>query len=74
MTIDRTLPLPDLWASLASSDHQYRELRAGIALDRVSTEDRMRALQELARLSSDLTSLLLDVIRTESIQPNPPLS
>jgi hypothetical protein len=66
MTIERNSRLPDLWATLASSDHQYRELRAGIALDRVSTEDRMRALQELARLSSDITSLLLDVIRTES--------
>ncbi len=66
MTTDRTPRLPDLWATLASSEHQYRELRAGMASDRVSTEDKRKALQELARLSSDLTSLLLDVIRTES--------
>jgi hypothetical protein len=67
MTIDRAPQLPELWSMLASSEHQYRELRAGIGSGLTSAEDRVRALRELARLSSDLTSLLLDVIRTESI-------
>jgi hypothetical protein len=66
MTIDRDSRLPNLPALLASSEQQKQELRAGIGSDRIPADARMRALQELARFSSDLNSLLLDVIRTES--------
>ena len=51
---------------LHPSEQQKQELRAGIGSDRIPADARMRALQELARFSSDLNSLLLDVIRTES--------
>ena len=65
MTIDRTLSLADLQAFLASSEQQDQELRAVITSDRTSGEDRMQALLELAQRSSDLTELVLEVIKPE---------
>jgi hypothetical protein len=65
MTTDRNLRLPDLLAFLASCEQQDRELRAVIASDLTSTDDRMQGLIELAQLSSDLTALLFEVIKAE---------
>jgi hypothetical protein len=66
MTSDHAPRIPALHALLASSELQSQELRAGIGSDLTSTEDKMKALRELAHLSSDLTSLLVEVIRAES--------
>lgn len=66
MTIDYNPRLPDLLAFLEASKRQDQELRAVIASDLTSTDDRMRALVELAQLSADLTALLIEVIKTES--------
>ena len=74
MTIDRTLSLADLQAFLASSEQQDQELRAVITSDRTSGEDRMQALLELAHLSSDLTAILLEVIRTVDPSRHPDLT
>ena len=63
MTIDPVLQLTDLQAFLALSEHQDQELRVVIASD-LTSDDRMQALLELAHLSSDLTAILLEVIRT----------
>ena len=66
MTIDPNPSLPDLLAFIASSEQQDQELRAIIASDLTPADDRMQALLELAHLSSDLTAMLLEVIKSES--------
>ena len=66
MTIDTNSRLPDLLAFIASSERQDQELRAVIASDLTPADERMQALLELAQLSSDLTALLVEVIKTES--------
>jgi hypothetical protein len=66
MITDHTLSLPDLRAFLSTSEQQDQELRAVIASQLTSDDDRMQALLELARLSSDLTVILAEVIRTVS--------
>ena len=66
MTIDTNPRLPDLLAFIASSEWQDQELRAVIASDLTPADERMQALLELAQLSSDLTALLVEVIKTES--------
>ena len=65
MTVDHNLRPPDLIAFLASCEQQDQELRAVIASDLTSTDDRMQALLELAQLASDLTALVLEVIKSE---------
>jgi hypothetical protein len=70
MTVAPNPRLAELQAFLVSSDQQDQELRAVIASDLTSSEDRMQALLELAHLSSDLTALLLEVIMAEPKYPS----
>lgn len=65
MTTNRNPRLPDLLAFLEASERQDQELRAVIASELTSPADRMQALLELAQLSSDLTTLVLEVIKSE---------
>lgn len=65
MTVDPHLRLTDLQAFLAASERQDQELRAMIASELTSDDDRMQAMLELAHLSADLTALLLEVIKAE---------
>ena len=65
MTVDPNPRFADLQAFLVSSDQQDQELRAVIASDLTLADERMQALLELAQLSSDLTALLLEVIKAE---------
>jgi F0F1-type ATP synthase delta subunit len=58
--------LAGLQAFLAAIEQEDQELRALIESDLISQEERLEAVKRLAHLTSDLTRLLNDVIRSES--------
>ena len=51
---------------LTSVEQEDQELRALIESDLISSEERLHAVKKLAHLTSNLTRLLNDVIRSES--------